>query len=423
MRIALTTLGCKINQFETDVLRQELETQGNTIVPFQDDADVYVINTCSVTARSDHQCRQMIRTAVRRGKGSKVVVTGCYAETRPAEIRSIPGVDQVIGNRDKGTIAATIMSMGPPAQAAAMTADTTSRAVNTKTRGFLKIQDGCDNQCTYCIVPLARGRSRSVLPGDVVREFERKVQEGVSEVVLTGIHIGRYGADLEMPSSLTELVQGLLSRRAQARIRISSIEPQEITDGLTALIGHGLCRHLHIPLQSGDDAILSSMNRNYTSGFYRKLIFRLADLVPQLAIGADVMVGFPGEGDAEFQNTVKLIEQAPLTHLHVFSYSPRPGTSAADMRVQVPETVIKERREVLRRLGREKNHLFRHKCLGSEFNVIVEDKIDKHTGQWTGLTDNYIRMQIKGLSDGQIGKEVRVLFNDIDNDANFAIIK
>jgi len=423
MRIAFTTLGCKINQYETDLMRQELASRGNTIVPFDAEADVYVVNSCTVTAKSDYQCRQAIRSAVRRARGAKVVVTGCYAATRPEEIRKIPGVNLVIGNTDKAMIHDHIMkTVSVPDQAVPATGNKPTQALYGRTRGFLKIQDGCNNRCSYCIVPLARGGSRSVDPEQLVNAFDRLVQAGCPEIVLTGIHIGTYGADFENGPDLTRLIRALLSKRRGSRLRLSSIEPKEISEGIIEKMGQGLCRHLHIPLQSGDDAILASMKRDYTSGFYKELLEQITQRVPDVALGADIIVGYPGEGDAEFQNTMDLVEKSPLTHLHVFSYSPRPGTPAADMEEQVPEHIKKERSEMLRMLGRKKNFYFRKKCQGSMLNVVVEDKIDTITGLYTGLTDNYIRVNISGAQEAHIGREIIVRITKVTEGATTAEI-
>jgi threonylcarbamoyladenosine tRNA methylthiotransferase MtaB len=424
MRIAFTTLGCKINQFETDALQQDLLSRGNTVVPFDTEADVYVINTCSVTAKSDTQSRQMIRSAVRRGKGANVVVTGCYAAMRPDEIRKIPGVGVVIGNRDKTLISDHIImskvSTGerdsPPAFKGVL------NALHTRTRGFLKIQDGCDNRCSYCIVPLARGGSRSATPAEVLHEFKCLVDRGCPEVVLTGVHIGKYGSDLEQSSSLTSILQMLVQSRGGTRIRLSSIEPNEITREMINYLGQGLCRHLHIPLQSADDAILASMKRNYNSRFYEDLLEHISKQVPGIALGADIIVGYPGEGDKEFQNTMRIVERSPLTHLHVFSYSPRPGTPAAEMKDQVPEQIKKERSAALRELGMKKNLLFRKMHQGSELDVIIEDKIDRDTGLLTGLTDNYIRVKIFDANKEDIGKKIRVRINEVKEKGNFGLM-
>lgn len=422
MRIAFTTLGCKINQFETDVLRRDFESRGNVTVPFNAEADVYIINTCSVTAKSDYQCRQAIRSAVRRGRGAKVVVTGCYAELQPDEIKKIPGVDIVIGNGDKTAIPDQLAAEFFPAPAGAAHGAHDAQVARNRTRGFLKIQDGCDNSCSYCIVPLARGRSRSVPVSDVTREFRYLVQSGCPEIVLTGIHIGTYGADLSTEMNLTELIRTLLAERGSTRIRLSSIEPGEVTQELVGFLGKGLCRHLHIPLQSGDDTILASMQRNYTSDFYRELVAGIAARVPGVALGADVMVGFPGEGDQEFQNTVRLVKESPLTHLHVFSYSPRPATKAAEMEAQVPEKVKKMRNEALRKLAEEKNLVFREMHVGAEVSVVVEAKVDTRTGLLTGLTDNYIRIHISGAKKEHINKKKSVRINYIKDQDNYAEI-
>ncbi len=420
MRIAFATLGCKINQYETDLLRQDILSNGNTIVSFDDNADVYVINTCSVTAKSDSQSRQIIRAAVRRGQGAKVIVTGCYAETKPEEIRKIPGVTLVCGNSGKSAIACQIGTSSDPREHNGVVP--VLKPVKDRTRGFLKIQDGCDNHCSYCIVPSARGRSRSVAPSAVIAEFERLVQDGCREIVLSGIHIGTYGASLDNRTSLTDLLSTLISRRGNSRIRLSSIEPREITEGIIQLLGQGLCRHLHIPLQSGDDNILLSMKRNYSSGFYRTLLSDISRAVPGVALGADVMVGYPGEGNREFQNTLCLVDETPLTHLHVFSYSQRPGTAAASMKDQVPEATKKKRSEELRRLGLQKNIAFSRENIGTDLKVIVESSADPKTGLFSGLTDNYIRVKIIGANKEYIGKELRVRIIDIENSNFYATI-
>lgn len=413
MRIAFTTLGCKINQYETDAMRKAAAAEGNAIVPFESEADVYIINTCSVTAKSDYQCRQTIRAAVHRREGARIIVTGCYAETRPQEIRSIPGVSLVLGNNEKANIT---RYMSGPEHAGTSRASGSPETVRERTRGVLKIQDGCDNRCSYCIVPLARGGSRSVPWEKVVSSFVQAVEAGCPEIVLSGIHIGRYGSDLVPRVSLTGLAADLLSRRKQARIRLSSIEPNEITNEMVDLFGNGMCRHFHIPLQSGDDAILRSMHRDYTAAFYRKLVETIAYKVPDVAIGADVMVGFPGEDESAFLNTFKMIEELPLTHLHVFSYSPRPGTSAAVMKRQVSNTVKKQRNSVLRDLGLKKNLEFRKRFKESILNVVLEESSRSVEGEGSGLTDNYIRVTVSGAERGDFGKEIPILINEVRED-------
>ena len=410
MRIAFTTLGCKINQYETDAMRTAAAAEGISIVPFESEADVYVINTCSVTAKSDYQCRQTIRSVVHRREGARIIVTGCYAETRPQEIRNISGVSLVLGNGEKANITRYLSDREPAGNTDVSPDHPVARV---RTRGVLKIQDGCDNRCSYCIVPLARGGSRSVPRDEVLKQFDHAVDVGCPEVVLSGIHIGRYGTDLEPRTSLTSLIADLHDRRKQTRIRLSSIEPNEITNEMVDLVDRGMCRHFHIPLQSGDDAILHSMNRDYTSAFYQNLVETIARKIPGAAIGADVMVGFPGEDEIAFMNTFKMIEELPLTHLHVFSYSPRPGTAAAEMKGQVSNAVKKQRSVALRELGIRKNLEFRNKFAGNILKVVLEESSSSDEGEGTGLTDNYIRVTVTGVKKGHYGKEVPVMITDV----------
>jgi threonylcarbamoyladenosine tRNA methylthiotransferase MtaB len=388
-------------------------SRGNTVVPFEADADVYIINTCTVTAKSDYTCRQVIRAATRRAKGARVVVTGCYAETRPQDILAIPGVEKVIGNKEKLSIPEYLASTCSERSVHAAK-DLPAQTVREKTRGFMKIQDGCNNHCTYCIVPTARGKSRSAAPAAIRDRFERMISAGCPEVVLSGIHIGTYGADLEPCTNLTELIAGLVNQRGTARLRLSSIEPRELTPGIIELLGKGLCRHLHIPLQSGDDSILTAMQRDYSTEYYHELLMAISKKVPGIALGADVIVGFPGEGERQFHNTLRFIEASPLTHLHVFSYSPRPGTPAAAMDGQVPEAVKKKRSEILRLLGNEKNYAFRKNNLGMEINAVVEAGTNAPKGM-TGLTDNYIRVLIENIEDDQAGREIPVRITKVDS--------
>lgn len=414
MRIAVSTFGCKINQYESDAIKRELASHGNTIVPFDQDADVYIINTCTVTSKSDFQCRQAIRSAVRRKVG-RVVVTGCYAETRPDEIKAISGVDVIVGNRDKHRLVRMLASDEDACMPSLLS------TVPGRTRRFLKIQDGCDACCSYCIVPSARGGSRSVPMDVVVSEFERLIEKGCPEIVLSGIHIGRYGADLDEDMALSKLLSVLDKRRGSARLRLSSIEPREITSEIIGMLGKGLCRHLHIPLQSGDDRILSLMRRDYTAGFYLDLVREISTKVPGICLGADVMVGFPGEGGREFENTYGLIEKSPLSHLHVFSFSPRPGTAAASMKDQVPEGIKKQRSKAIRALAAKKNLEFRQGLIGHELEAVVEEKRDIVTGHYMGLTDNYVRVIIEGADQAYIGEKIEIRIKEADDNKTIAL--
>jgi threonylcarbamoyladenosine tRNA methylthiotransferase MtaB len=407
MRIAFTTFGCKINQYDTDAMREAVAGGGNTIVPFDGDADVYVINTCSVTGKSDYQCRQAIRSAARRKEGARIIVTGCYAETRPGEVRSIPGVTHVLGNHGKPDIARYCTA---PDHAPSSPEVRHEDHPGTRTRAVLKVQDGCDSRCAYCVVPLARGGSRSVAFETVRESFGRHIAGAVPEVVVSGIHVGRYGQDLSPPTSLGALLHELVRSSGNTRIRLSSIEPGEVSEEILSLLGRGLCRHLHIPLQSGDDGVLRAMNRRYSVADYRRLVESLARQVPGIAIGADVMVGFPGEDERAFANTIQLVSELPITHLHVFSYSPRPGTPAALMDNQVPANEKKIRNEMLRMLGIKKNLEFRRGQVGKRLSVILEE--------WTpvtgakGLSDNYIRITIPDAGSGQKGKIIETIVKE-----------
>ena len=424
MRIAFTTFGCKINQIETDQMRRAVASDKVQFVPFDDHADVYVINTCSVTSRSDYQCRQAIRSAVRRGNGAKVVVTGCYAQTNPGDIRSIPGVDLILDNSKKDDLSAHIEALisSNDALSAPIDLQSAGQFLVGRTRGFIKIQDGCDNRCSYCIVPLARGASRSIPYDRVIEEFAVHVDADCPEVVLSGIHIGKYGQDLTPRRSLTGLLETLLARRRNTRIRLSSIEPREITGEIIDMLGNGLCRHLHIPLQSGDDSILIRMNRDYSSAFYSDLLEDISRRVPGVALGADVMVGFPGEGDEEFNNTIELIKQSPLTHLHVFGFSPRPGTPAAEMSGQVTERVKKERSEVLRNLGNAKNHDFRRRFFQETLHAVIVGTRCTSTGCYSGVTDNYIKVAVLDAPEQAIGQTFQVKINNVAENITFAVL-
>lgn len=404
MRIAFSTFGCKINQVESDELKRSFQSSGNTVVPFEEPADLYVINTCTVTGRSDYQCRQAIRSAVKRGRGARVIVTGCYAETNPGEIAKIPGVTKIVGNARKQAVS-EYLSLPMPV----LLKETRFPAGSDRTRSVIKIQDGCEAFCSYCIIPKARGKSRSIPRDEVLAQFDAMSAAGAPEVVLSGIHVGKYGKDIDPSLSLTSLVKDLLKRRGNTRLRLSSIEPREITRELVDFLGRGLCRHLHVPLQSGDDSILKSMNRDYSSKFYLDTIERIAAEVPGIAIGVDVIVGFPGEGDKEFRNTLKIINESPITHVHAFSYSPRPGTVASEMKPQVADIEKKLRNEQVRLAGLKKNYEFRKKFKGTELNVVIENH---HAGDsdsiYYGMSDNYIRIAVQGVGRDQIGKEIRV---------------
>lgn len=402
MRVAFSTFGCKINQFESEELKKSFLSSGNTVVSFDEPADIYVINTCTVTGKSDYQCRQAIKSAIKRGNGAQVIVTGCYAETNPDAIKKLGGGTKIVGNSEKQLITAYagVAESISPSQMLPV-------VKGTRTRSVIKIQDGCESYCSYCIIPHARGKSRSIPPEEVIERFKALVEIDSPEIVLSGIHIGKYGKDINSTLSLSALVSELICLRGSTRIRLSSIEPREVTPEIINMLGKGLCRHLHIPLQSGDDEILKAMNRDYSVHFYREIIRDVAAQVNDVAIGADVIVGFPGESIEHFQNTVELIEDIPLTHLHVFSYSPRPGTIAFNMKNHVSDKNKKLRNEELRSIGLKKNYEFRKRCLGKILQVIIEP-LQRGAEMYSGMSDNYVRVSVQGVKEYHIGNKIDV---------------
>ncbi|HEY7601465.1 MAG TPA: tRNA (N(6)-L-threonylcarbamoyladenosine(37)-C(2))-methylthiotransferase MtaB [Methylomirabilota bacterium] len=409
LTVAFATLGCKLNQYDTSEVQALLDAEGFRTVPFETPAQVYVINTCTVTARADHSGRQAIRRAVQRNPEAVVVVTGCYAQTNPDAIAAIPGVDIVLGTQDKYGLpqlltearkrARPLVRVGDVFQARALPAIPLRRFTPGYTRAFVKVQDGCQHRCSFCIVPFARGGSRSQPVPVVVEQVEGLVAAGYAEVVLTGVDLGHYGWDLQPRTTLSALTRRLLDVRGLARLRLSSVLPAYFTDELVELVvgERRICRHLHVPLQSGSDPTLRAMRRPYTVRMYRTLVERLAGAIPDLGLGADVITGFPGETDADFEATEALADALPLTYLHVFSYSDRRGTEAASRATpRVPPETIRRRTTRLRRLGAAKHLGFRRAQVGRELSVLVLEHRDRDTGTLVGLTDNYLEVAFPG---------------------------
>ena len=406
VRVAVATLGCKVNQCESAGIAEALAARGITIVPFEETADGYIINTCTVTGRTDSQSRQLIRRAIRKNPAAAVLVTGCYAQRAPEEIARIQGVRFIAGNAEKERIPDILceMTAGAPRVQVGDIRDQKgiSRLGATlfpeHTRAFLKIQDGCNAFCSYCIVPHARGASRSLPMEEVAERISSISRAGFREIVLTGIHLGAWGRDLQPQTDLLTLIRRIAEGCAVERLRLSSIEPRELNAELVALIGASgiLCRHLHIPLQSGDDGILAAMSRDYDAAFFRSLIRDLLPAVPGIAVGIDLLAGFPGETEEAFANTLRLVEELPVAYLHVFPYSRRPGTPAAVMAGQIPEPVKKQRAERLRAVGAEKRKAFAERFIGTPLSVLVEGRTDKKTGFPVGFSDNYIPVAVRG---------------------------
>lgn len=424
---ALATLGCKTNQFESAALEEQLSAAGWTIVPFDAGAELVVVNTCTVTAATDSSSRNLIRRARRLNPDCRVVVTGCYAQIDPTALRALPGVALVLGNAEKqdllrllGEEGSEMVHVSDLREAGASVPTLTTFAEHS--RAFVQIQNGCNAFCSYCIIPFARGPSRSVAPELVLAQVQQLVAAGYPEVVLTGIHIGGYGLDLERPTTLTALVKLLLAESPVHRLRLGSIEPTEISEELIELLATSsvLCPHLHIPLQAGDDAVLARMNRHYDMTFFRSLIERIVRRIPRVAIGLDLITGFPGESEMEYANTLALVEDLPFTHLHVFPFSRRPGTPAATMPEQVPPEVIKERAARLRALGKAKLDVFIRSFIGHDLEVVVEG--GGKGGVLRGISDNYLPIRFPGEST-LVGKAVVVRLVAVDGQGARGVLR
>ena len=424
-KVAVTTLGCKTNQFESAAIAESVRNKGFMIVPFTDFADIYIINTCTVTAKSDAESRRLIRRARRQNGCARIVVTGCYAQLAYEEIRHFPGVSHVLGNNEKKGIAG-LLEIIEDEQVVMVSGFTHDQQVDgvmletfaEHTRAFLQVQNGCDAFCSYCIVPYVRGPSRSVTLDDAVEGVRTFAEKGFKEVVLTGIHLGMYGHDLNPATSLLDLLCAIEKRSSITRLRIGSLEPGEISDGLIDYLSTSgmCCPHLHIPLQSGDDQVLSRMNRHYTTRFYHDVIERLLKAVPDICLGTDVIVGFPGESEREFENTLSYLESLPLAYFHVFPFSPREQTPAAKMPGKVHGSVIKERVKTLRKVSDDKKEAYFKKFLGRELQVLVQEK--GPGGSFKGLSRNYIPVRMAG-NDFSINSEVRVKVREISKDGVF----
>ena len=405
-RIAITTLGCKINQFESAAMAETLGHEGFQVVPFEEAAEIYVINTCTVTARTDAESRRLIRRARNRQPEAKIVVTGCYAQVAFDRLRDIPGVSLILGNTEKKGIAGLVKEIGEEQRVLVSDIgrerDAGGVALESfaeHTRAFLQVQNGCDSFCSYCIVPYARGRSRSVPLQEVLDGIRTFAGKGFKEVVLTGIHLGGYGLDLDPRRTLLELLSAAERERLVPRLRVGSVEPTEITTPLVRFLAasESVCPHLHIPLQSGHDLVLERMNRRYTTARFRGVIEEVVAAIPHICIGCDVIAGFPGETDSEAAATRDFIDSLPISYLHVFPFSPRQGAPAATMPDQVPGAVIKERAAALRRLSEQKKRAYYRRFVGSELQVLVQER--EGDGMVKGLSRNYIPVIFPGGDD------------------------
>lgn len=406
MRVAVATLGCKVNQYDTATIETRLRGDGCTIVAFEPGADVYIVNSCTVTDRADAESRQLARRARRFNPAARVIMTGCFAQVNPHGA-AIPEVDHVVGlNRLPDVLRAVRGEMAAAGERVAVDDLRTARQVKTlgaeaftgQTRAFLKIQEGCDLFCTFCIVPFSRGRSRSVPPRQVLEQLQNLAARGFQEVVLTGVHLGGYGPDVDPPISLCDLLEMVLEQPPVPRIRLSSIDPPEVTSRLLDLVQRfpALCPHLHIPVQAGTDEVLRRMRRKYDTQLLRDLGAEIRSRLPTAAIGTDVIAGFPGESDAEFEEGLALLDALPLTYFHVFPYSRRSGTTAAKLPDHVAAATIKRRAQRLRALGERKRVAFARGFVGHTLPVLVEHAPAQHDAWLDGYSRNYQRVQFRG---------------------------
>ncbi len=460
---AVATLGCKVNQADSEAISEQMNAAGFMQRAFEDAADIYIVNTCTVTHLGDRSSRQMISQARRRHPEALLVVTGCYAELNPKAVAELPGVDLVVGNSGKDTLVEAIREQWAtgndnqrgcvgndegehevrhahlpgihlpldtqhigsdyalaidhgeepqpdnPATLTPFVATTDDHVLYSRTRVQMKVQDGCDNRCTYCIVPTVRGKSRSRSINSVVDHVQRKARAGYKEVVLTGIHLGDYHPDADEKLDLGDLIAALLLETEMPRIRVSSLEPEDFRlEWLELWQNPRMCRHLHLPMQSGSDAILRRMARRYNSARYRTIITTAQQLVPGIAISTDIITGFPGETDDDFEQTYQLAGELHFAKTHVFRFSPRQGTAAARMKGQIKDDVKKARSERLLKLNEEHSRLFRQQFQGETMQVLLEAQ--KH-GRWEGLTDNYLRVEVNDLPNAETRNWQNTLIN------------
>lgn len=474
LSFAVTTLGCKVNQADSETISDQMSAAGFAQRDFEEAADIYIVNTCTVTHLGDRSSRQLIAQAHRRHPDALLVVTGCYAELNPQGVSTLPGVGLVIGNTGKDELITSIkekisetnqteitMAAAPEALATpdltvrralpvlpmdaqhigsdnslnfevqeeepqpenparltpftenVETTELANKRLFSRTRVQMKVQDGCDNRCTYCIVPYVRGKSRSRSIESVVEQVQRKTRAGYQEIVLTGIHLGDYHPDEDEKLDLGDLIATLLRETEMPRIRVSSLEPEDFNlSWLEMWADPRMCRHLHLPMQSGSDAILRRMARRYNTDRYREIITTAKRLVPGIAISTDIITGFPGETDEDFELTYQLAQAMEFAKTHVFRFSPRQGTPAARMRGQIKDIDKKARSQRLLDLNEEHGRLFREQFLGQTIPVLIEQS---KRGKWEGLTDNYIRVEFNALPENAAGWQHTVVNARLDH--------
>lgn len=399
-KLALHTLGCKLNYSETSTIGKNFIDHGYELVDFKSKADVYLINTCTVTENADRECRQIIRSALRKNPEAAIVVTGCYSQLKPEEIASIEGVDYILGSKEKFEIFSLLENLDKKDKPEVFVTSTeeldksfgiaASSDSDERTRAFFKIQDGCDYKCSYCTIPLARGKSRSLQPEQVLKQFNDILKLGYKEIILTGVNVGDYGKNTGI--NLLGLLKKLIEIEGDFRIRISSIEPNLLNDGIIELTAESgkLCNHFHIPLQSGNNKILSLMQRRYKRELYHDLIYKIKNRIPDAGIGVDVIVGFPGESYDDFIETYNFLKELPISYLHVFTYSERENTLSVTIKDKVAHSEKKKRTNMLRILSEKKRFEFHQSLLNNCVEVIFEE--NNINGMMKGYSSNYVRV-------------------------------
>ncbi len=405
MRFAIATLGCKVNQYDSAMIESRLAARGLIRCEFDQPADVYIVNTCTVTDRADSESLRLARRARRLNPKARVVMTGCFAQANPAALSRAHEVDAVVGLARPDDLERAVVGDAPERVMVSNLRKVRGEielkgvAMEGQTRAFLKLQEGCDQFCSFCIVPVSRGASRSVEPRRVIDALDQLHERGFKEVILSGVHLGGYGRDLDPPVELAHLLEMVAERSPIGRIRISSLDPEELSDGIIAIIrsSEKFCPHLHLPLQAGEDRVLGAMRRRYDTAFYRERVERVLEAMPDAAIGTDLIVGFPGESAEEFAASIKFVESLPLAYLHVFPYAVRAGTTAAKMPGRVSPAEIKRRAAAMRRVGERKRAVFMERFVGHRLKVLLEEQ--RQDGGIGGYSRNYVRVSTRSPSD------------------------
>lgn len=426
-KVALVTLGCRVNQYESEALARDFVDRGYEIARSKKEADIIVVNTCCVTKTAESKSRRVIRHLHKENPKALLVVTGCYSQRAGHELIDVPGVDLITGNGEKENLVDLVedvrIKQRPQMEVANILcrhhfpkAGVKEKETN-RVRAYLKIEDGCDQFCTYCIVPYVRGPVVSRPFEDIMNEARTLADQGFKEIVLTGIHTGFYGKDLNINTNLAKVIKGLLEIEAIKRIRLGSLEPKEVTDEIIELMAEEkrFCNSLHIPLQSGDNGILKAMGRQYSREYYLDLVKRVCRAVPDVAISADIMVGFPGESQGAFEKTVDVVAQAHFASIHAFPYSPRPGTKAAIFPNRVPVALKEQRQQELLLFGEKMKVRFAQQYVGRTLEILVENK--DSAGFYRGHSDNYILVKFKSKRRNLIGKIVKVKAETNENGA------